>query len=334
VKIAVLGSGQWGSTLAQVLLDAGNQVIIWARNKEVVSEINSSHKNRTALGEHLLPDSLYATNDINEALEGAELVVLALPSQSLRQNLELWRSLIKADIPIVSTLKGIEISTQLRMSEVICQVLHRDDSNISVLTGPNLAREVILRQPAGAVAASTNQELAELTAKAFSAPYFRVYTSNDVIGCELASAAKNVIAIAVGMSIGMGFGENTQALVITRGLNELTRLAMARGAEPLTFVGLAGVGDLLATCGSPLSRNRSFGEALGKSGSVEQAQRAISSTAEGFTTAQALVELAHLVGIEAPIMEAVCDVVTSKITPQQAFISLMRIQTGAEIDHV
>jgi len=237
-------------------------------------------------------------------------------------------------IEIVSTLKGIEISTQLRMSEVISQVLGRDSSMISVLTGPNLAREVILRQPAGAVAASTNQELADLTAKAFSAPYFRVYTSNDVIGCELASAAKNVIAIAVGMSIGMGFGENTQALVITRGLNELTRLAIARGAAPLTFVGLAGVGDLLATCGSPLSRNRTFGEALGRSGSVEQAQRAISSTAEGLTTAQALVELAHLVGVEAPIMEAVCDVVTSKISPQQAFLNLMKIHTGAEIDHV
>ena len=220
------------------------------------------------------------------------------------------------------------------MSEVICQVLGRDESSISVLTGPNLAREVILRQPAGAVAASTSQKLAELTSKAFSAPYFRAYTSNDVIGCELASATKNVIAIAVGMSIGMGFGENTQALVITRGLNELTRLAIARGAQPLTFVGLAGVGDLLATCGSPLSRNRTFGEALGRSGSVEQAQRAISSTAEGLTTAQALVELAHLVGVEAPIMEAVCDVVTSKISPQQAFLNLMKIQTGAEIDHV
>ncbi len=334
MKIAVLGSGQWGSTLAQVLIDAGNDVIIWGRNNEVVAEINSKHQNQSALGEHLLPEALYATSEIKEALDGAQLLVLAIPSQSLRQNLELWKGLIGPDIPIVSTLKGIEISTQLRMSEVICQVLGRDESRISVLTGPNLAREVILRQPAGAVAASTNQKLAELTSKSFSAPYFRVYTSNDVIGCELASATKNVIAIAVGMSIGMGFGENTQALVITRGLNELTRLAIARGAQPLTFVGLAGVGDLLATCGSPLSRNRTFGEALGRSGSVEQAQRAISSTAEGLTTAQALVELAHLVGVEAPIMEAVCDVVTSKISPQQAFLNLMKIQTGAEIDHV
>jgi glycerol-3-phosphate dehydrogenase (NAD(P)+) len=215
MKIAVLGSGQWGSTLAQVLLDAGNEVVIWGRNREVVNEINANHKNIAALGEHLLPTALSATSDIERALDGAELIVLAIPSQSLRQNLELWNGLISSDIPIVSTLKGIEVSTQLRMSEVISQVLGRDSSMISVLTGPNLAREVILRQPAGAVAASTNQELAHLTAKAFSAPYFRVYTSNDVVGCELASAAKNVIAIAVGMSIGMGFGENTQALVIT-----------------------------------------------------------------------------------------------------------------------
>ncbi len=334
MKVSVLGSGQWGSTLAQVLLDAGNEVILWGRNKVVVDEINTKHRNSSALLEHPLPSQLSATCQIERALDGAELIVLAIPSQSLRENLLRWQGLISSDIAVVSAIKGIEISTQLRMSEVISQVLALDRSMISVLTGPNLAREVILRQPAGAVAASTNQELADLTAKAFGAPYFRVYTSNDVIGCELASAAKNVIAIAVGMSIGMGFGENTQALVITRGLNELTRLAMARGAAPLTFVGLAGVGDLLATCGSPLSRNRTFGEALGRTGSVEQALRAISSTAEGLTTAQALVELAHLVGVEAPIMEAVCDVVTSRITPHQAFLNLMTIQTGAEINPV
>jgi len=334
VKIAVLGSGQWGSALAQVLIDAGNAVVLWGRSQEVIDEINAKHTNNAYLAQHLLPEQISATCDIRQALGGANLIVLAIPSQALRQSLETWKGLISPDIPIVSSLKGIEISTQLRMSEVIGQVLGRDGSTISALTGPNLALEVILRQPAGAVSASTNQGLADMTAKTFSTPYFRVYTSNDVIGCELASAAKNVIAIAVGMSIGMGFGENTQALVITRGLNELTRLAVARGALPLTFVGLAGVGDLLATCGSPLSRNRTFGEALGRSGSVEQAMKAISSTAEGVTSAQAVVELAHLVGIEAPIMEAVCDVVTSKISPQQAFVNLMKIQTGAEIDHV
>jgi glycerol-3-phosphate dehydrogenase (NAD(P)+) len=196
-----------------------------------------------------------------------------------------------------------------------------------------LAREVVLRQPAGAVAASTSQELADLTANTFNAPYFRVYTSNDVVGCELAGAAKNVIALAVGMAIGMGFGENTQSLVITRGLNEVTRLGMARGAMPLTFVGLAGVGDLLATCGSPLSRNRSFGEVLGRTGSMQRAQAEVSSTVEGVSTAKAVVDLAHLVGVEAPIMEAVQEVVSNNITPEQAIRNLMQIHTGAEIDH-
>jgi len=260
--------------------------------------------------------------------------VLAIPAQSLRENLKAWKGLISGDIPIVSSLKGVEVSTQLRMTEVVREVLDFPEEKLAIITGPNLAREVVLRQPTGAVAASTSQELADLTAKTFSAPYFRVYTSNDVIGCELAGAAKNVIALAVGMSIGMGFGENTQALVITRGLNELTRLGMARGAMPLTFVGLAGVGDLLATCGSPLSRNRSFGEALGRTGSMASAQAEARSTVEGVATASAVVELAHLVGIEAPIMEAVKDVVSNTISPQQAIVGLMKIHTGAEIDHV
>jgi glycerol-3-phosphate dehydrogenase (NAD(P)+) len=261
------------------------------------------------------------------------MIALAVPAQSLRENLQLWKARFPSQIPIVSTLKGIEVSTQLRMTELIHDVLGIGDNKLAILTGPNLAREVVVRQPAGAVAASTSQELAVLTAQVFSAPYFRVYTSNDVIGCELAGAAKNVIALAVGMSIGMGFGENTQALVITRGLNEVTRLGMARGAMPLTFVGLAGVGDLLATCGSPLSRNRSFGEALGRTGSMEKARAEVLSTVEGVATARAVVDLAHLVGVEAPIMEAVHEVVSNTITPHQAITNLMKIHTGAEIDH-
>jgi glycerol-3-phosphate dehydrogenase (NAD(P)+) len=271
---------------------------------------------------------------LQEAFDHAEMIVLAVPAQTLRENLTQWKSYFSLEVPIVSTLKGIEVSTQLRMSEVIQEVLGISEKKIAILTGPNLAKEVVLRQPAGAVAASTSQELADLTAEVFSAPYFRVYTSNDVIGCELAGAAKNVIALAVGMSIGMGFGENTQSLVITRGLNELTKLGMARGAMPLTFVGLAGVGDLLATCGSPLSRNRSFGEALGRTGSMKSAQEEVLSTVEGVATARAVVDLAHLVGVEAPIMEAVQEVVSNNITPAQAITQLMKIHTGAEIDHV
>ncbi len=333
MKISVLGTGQWGSALAQILCDAGNDVLIWGRNTTVVDEINSSHTNTSALPGIVLPQKLKATTDISVAMEHAQMVVLAVPAQSLRENLQQWRSLFKKDIPIVSSLKGIEVSTQLRMTEVMQQVLEVSEEKLAIITGPNLAREVVLRQPAGAVAASVSQELADLVAKAFNTSYFRVYTSNDVIGCELAGAAKNVIALAVGMAIGMGFGENTQSLVITRGLNEVTRLGIARGAMPLTFVGLAGVGDLLATCGSPLSRNRSFGEALGRTGSMQSARADVSSTVEGVSTAKAVVDLAHLVGVEAPIMEAVYEVVSNNITPEQAIRSLMQIQTGAEIDH-
>ena len=333
MKVTVLGSGQWGSAIAQILCDAGNDVLIWGRNQRVIDEINQSHRNSVSLPGVELPANLAATSDLDRAFLHAELIALAVPAQSLRENLSLWKTRFSPDIPIVSTLKGIEVSTQLRMTEVIHEVLGIGEEKLAILTGPNLAREVILRQPAGAVAASTSQELADKTARAFSAPYFRVYTSNDVIGCELSGAAKNVIALAVGMSIGMGFGENTQALVITRGLNEVTRLGIARGAMPLTFVGLAGVGDLLATCGSPLSRNRSFGEALGRTGSMEKARAEVLSTVEGVATARAVVDLAHLVGIEAPIMEAVQDVVSNTITPHQAITNLMKIHTGAEIDH-
>ena len=333
MKISLLGSGQWGTALAQVLCDAGNDVLLWGRNNDVVEEVNLHHRNSKSLPDVELPRSLRATSKIEEAFDHAEMLVLAVPAQSLRENLLQWRGLFKKEVPIVSTLKGIEVSTQLRMTEVIQQVIDIPDEKLAILTGPNLAREVVLRQPAGAVAASVSQELAELTANTFNAPYFRVYTSNDVVGCELAGAAKNVIALAVGMAIGMGFGENTQSLVITRGLNEVTRLGMARGAMPLTFVGLAGVGDLLATCGSPLSRNRSFGEALGRTGSMQSAQSQVSSTVEGVSTAKAVVDLAHLVGVEAPIMEAVYEVVSNNITPEQAIRNLMQVHTGAEIDH-
>lgn len=334
MKISILGTGQWGTTLAQVLTDAGNEVIMWGRNADVVSEINTKHTNERALPDFKLAETVSATNKIEVALEDVGALVLAIPSQSLRKNLVDWRNIFPKQVPIISTLKGVELGSHLRMTEVIQDVLEINSEQIAILTGPNLAREVVLRQPVGAVSASESQALADATAELFSAPYFRVYTSTDVVGCELAGAAKNVIALAVGMSIGMGFGENTQALVITRGLNELTRLGMARGARPLTFVGLAGVGDLLATCGSSLSRNRTFGEALGRTGSMESAAKSVPSTVEGVSTASSLVELAHSVGIEVPIMEAVSEVVTNKMTPTEAIIQLMQVATGAEIEEL
>lgn len=332
-KVSVLGSGAWGTTMAQVLSDAGNEVHLWGRNNNVISEINSTHTNSKFLPGITLPNTIIGTLDIQEALSWSEIVVIAIPAQTLRENLNDWRGFFPRTKPTVSTLKGIELSTHLRMTEVMEKVLDIKPDNIGLITGPNLAGELALRQPAGAVCASTNSELSEKISKLFNTPYFRVYTSTDLIGCELAGAFKNVIALAVGMCVGMGMGVNTQAMLITRGLNEVTKLGVALGAQPLTFAGLAGMGDLVATCSSPLSRNRQFGEVLGRSESYEKARATVASTVEGVSSAAAVVELAHLVGVEIPIIEAVADVVSNTLTPQESVKRLMALTTGAEIDH-
>jgi glycerol-3-phosphate dehydrogenase (NAD(P)+) len=327
-KITVLGAGAWGSTMAQVLADGANDVVLWGRSEEVITEINTSHTNTKYLGSQVLPDSIKATSDIDEAFAHSKYIVLTIPTQSLREKLIELKPLFKGDEVIVSTLKGIEISTQMRMSEIIEEIL--PNRKIAVITGPNLADELILRQPAAAVIASQSPELAKELQEIFKAKYYRVYTSTDVMGCELAGAVKNVIALAVGIAIGLGFGENTQAMVITRGLNEVARLCAAHGSEPLTAAGLAGMGDLVATCGSPLSRNRTFGEEIGRSGSYENARQHFSRTVEGVASASAVIEVAHRVGVEVPIIEAVADLIKGLVSPQQAMDRLMKISTESE----
>jgi glycerol-3-phosphate dehydrogenase (NAD(P)+) len=327
-RISVFGAGAWGSTLAQVLCDAGNEVLLWGRNVETISEINSSHTNERYLAGQVLPAPLRATTDLDEAFAFSQIYVLAIPSTQLRATLNEWKPRFSADCTIVSTLKGIEVSTMLRMTEIIEQVLGKH--KIALLTGPNLADELILRQPAGAVAASTSLAVAENVRDLFRTPYYRVYTSVDLLGCELAGAIKNVIALAVGISIGMGYGENTQAMLITRGLNEVARLCAAHGSDPLSAAGLAGMGDLVATCGSPLSRNRTFGELLGKTGSMEMAIAQGAKTVEGVASSGAIVEIAHRVGVEVPVIEAVADIVNGSLNPEQALARLMEITTQAE----
>jgi len=327
-KITVLGAGAWGSTMAQVLADGANDVVLWGRSEEVITEINTSHTNTKYLGSQVLPDSIKATSDIDEAFAHSKYIVLTIPAQSLREKLIELKPLFKGDEIIISTLKGIEISTQMRMSEIIEEIL--PNRKIAVITGPNLADELILRQPAAAVIASQSPALAKELQEIFKATYYRVYTSTDVMGCELAGAVKNVIALAVGIAIGLGFGENTQAMVITRGLNEVARLCAAHGSEPLTAAGLAGMGDLVATCGSPLSRNRTFGEAIGRSGSYENARQVFSRTVEGVASASAVIEVAHRVGVEVPIIEAVADLIKGLVSPQQAMDRLMKISTESE----
>jgi glycerol-3-phosphate dehydrogenase (NAD(P)+) len=327
-KVVVLGAGQWGSTLAQVLCDAGNHVLIWGRNQVVVDEINNSHTNRQYLDENALPVGLKATTDLKEAFDYSNIYILAVPAQTLRENLKIWKPYVQPGAVYVSTLKGIEVSTMSRMTEIIHEVM--ETNNVAIITGPNLANELVLRQPAGAVAAASTMALAEKVQQLFATPYYRVYTSVDVLGCELAGAIKSVIALAVGISIGLGFGENTQAMLITRGLNEVARLCAAHNADPLSAAGLAGMGDLVASCGSPLSRNRTFGEVLGRSGSMEVARKEVAKTVEGVASSSAILEIAHRVGVEVPVIEAVADVVSGAITPTQALDRLMEITTKAE----
>jgi glycerol-3-phosphate dehydrogenase (NAD(P)+) len=330
-RVTVLGTGAWGTTLAQVLCDAGHQVLIWGRNDEVVSEINSSRSNHKFLPGIYLPEHLHATSNIEEAFKFGEAIVLAVPAQTLRENLKNWSAIFPKDLPIISTLKGIEAETMSRMTEVIVQELGTDAALIGLITGPNLAGELSLREPAGAVAASSNPQLQGLMIDLFTTPYFRIYPSDDLVGCELAGAAKSVVALAVGMTIGMNLGENTQAMIITRGLSEVARFGQSYGANPLTFLGLAGMGDIVASCGSALSRNRQFGEAYGRTGTMDGARSEVAKTVEGVASAPAIRELAHRVGVEVPIIEVMADAVTGSITPHQAMERLMSVSTLAEL---
>jgi glycerol-3-phosphate dehydrogenase (NAD(P)+) len=329
-SVTVLGAGAWGTTMAQVLVDAGNDVLLWGRSQDTVDEINLAHTNGRYLHDIVLPSQLLATSSIDFALSHSTNYVFAVPAQSLREKLVEWRPLISGQAILISTLKGIEVSTHMRMTEVVQDVLSCNADQLAIVTGPNLANELILRQPAGAVVAAFANEVALTVQRLFATSYYRVYISHDVTGCEMAGAVKSVIALAVGMAVGMGLGENTQAMLITRGLNEVARLGAAHGADPLSAAGLAGMGDLVASCSSPLSRNRSFGEALGFGGTMEYARTHVSKTVEGVASAGAVVEIAHRVGVEVPIIEAVSDVVKGSLSPLQAMQRLMAISTRAE----
>jgi glycerol-3-phosphate dehydrogenase (NAD(P)+) len=331
-RVAVLGAGAWGTTLAQVLIDAGQEVLVWGRNGEVVDEINTLHTNKKFLPGVNLPKQIKATTNIAEAFDFGSALVLAIPAQSLRDNLANWKTTMPTDRPIISTLKGIEANTQKRMTEVVREVLDIGEAKLGLITGPNLAGELSLRQPAGAVAAAPNELISKEIIELFTTPYFRVYPSDDLVGCELAGAAKSVIALAVGMAIGLDLGENTQSMIITRGLSEVARFGNAYGSNPLTFLGLAGMGDLVASCGSALSRNRTFGESLGRTGSMAQARIDVAKTVEGVASASAIEELAHRVGVEVPIIESVSDVVLGRSTPEDAMNKIMTVSMAAEID--
>ena len=306
-RLAVLGAGSWGTTFARLLADGGSEVVLWARREEIAREIREEHRNRAYLPQHDLPETVHGTSDLDEALAGADGVVVAVPAQSLRATLQARPAL--PAVPVLSLTKGIERGTDSRISQVIVEAGRAEPELVGVLSGPNLSAEIAERRPCASVVAAPSQELADALAAWCRAPYLRAYTSTDVIGVEVAGAVKNVIAIAVGAATGLGHGHNTTASLITRGLAEITRLGVALGGRRETFAGLAGMGDLVATCASPLSRNHRLGLALGRGLDVEAAAAEVGSTAEGVATARAVADLAAQLGVDMPITRAVVAVV-------------------------
>lgn len=315
-RLAVLGAGSWGTVFAQVLADAGNEVTLWARREEIAASIRTEHRNPAYLPQLDLATLIGATSDVRTALKDADGIVIAVPAQSLRENLRAWRErgqlgAIAAGAPVMSLVKGIERGTDARISTILAEETGMDPDRIGVLSGPNLSGEIAQRQPCGSVIACTDASLASEFAAWADAPYLRAYTSSDVIGVEIAGAVKNVIAIVVGAATGLGYGHNTTASLITRGLAEITRLGVALGGHRETFAGLAGMGDLVATCASPLSRNHRLGLALGRGLDVDAARAEVGQTAEGVATARAVSHLAHRLGIDMPLTSAVVAVVDS-----------------------
>ncbi|MEP7034861.1 MAG: NAD(P)H-dependent glycerol-3-phosphate dehydrogenase [Dermatophilaceae bacterium] len=329
-SVAVLGTGSWGTAFAAVLADAGSQVRLWGRRAELVERINGSHINDDYLPDLALPEVVWATTDPRKAVDGVDIVVLAVPSQTLRVSLAQWADFIPRHAAVVSLMKGVELGTTKRMSEVIAEVAGVALERIVVVSGPNLAREIAAKQPAATVVACVDRSLAEQVAFACAAPYFRPYTNTDVVGTELGGAVKNVIALAVGMAQGMGMGDNTKSTIITRGLAETVRLGVALGADPATFSGLAGVGDLIATCMSPLSRNFAFGVNLGRGMTVGEVLALSSQTAEGVNSCQAILQLAQHHGIDVPIIENVAAVIHEGRAPSRVADTLMARARKAE----
>ncbi|XLE11925.1 NAD(P)H-dependent glycerol-3-phosphate dehydrogenase [Streptomyces sp. Pv4-95] len=306
-----------------VLADAGCEVTLWARRAALVDAVNNGRTNPDYLPGVELPESVRATTDPAEAARGADFTVLAVPSQTLRANLAEWAPLLPADTVLVSLMKGVELGTAKRMSEVIEEVAKVPPERVAVLTGPNLSKEIAARQPAAAVVACVDEAVARRLQTACHTPYFRPYTNTDVVGCELGGAVKNVIALAVGIANGMGLGDNAKGSLITRGLAETTRLGLAMGADAHTFAGLAGMGDLVATCSSPLSRNNTFGMNLGRGMTLEETIAVTKQTAEGVKSCESVLDLARRHGVDMPLTETVVDIVHEGKPPMVALKDLM-----------
>ncbi|WP_084105383.1 NAD(P)H-dependent glycerol-3-phosphate dehydrogenase [Demequina sp. NBRC 110056] len=330
-RAAVLGSGAWGTTFAAVLRDAGTDVTLWGRDAVAAEQINAERRNERFLPGMDLPEGIVATTDAREALAGADIVAVALPAQKVRGIIGEYADAVPSDAVVASLMKGIEVGTHARMSDVLREVWGLPAERTLVVSGPNLAREIAVKQPTATVVAGTDTHAAEMVAAATASAYFRPYTNPDVVGVELCGAFKNVIAVGVGITDGMGFGHNTTATVITRGLAEITRLGVAVGAHPDTFSGLAGMGDLIATCASPLSRNHTLGAHIGRGSSLADAISQTGGTAEGVQTSLSIQELAREHGVDVPICDAVVDTLHHELPIGEVLSRLLSRPRKAEV---
>lgn len=327
LKIGLLGGGSWGTTMASITAKS-TETTIWARNIETVNEINNHHTNTKYLPNAKLTPSLIASNSIKETVENADVIVMGIPAQNFRAVLEEAKPYIRPWVPIVSLAKGLEVGTKKRMTEIIEEVM--PGHTAGVLTGPNLAKEIHSGQAAAAVIAMVDDTIAKRLQPIFSSGLFRVYRNSDVIGCELGGALKNIMAIAAGIGDGANAGDNTKAALITRGLAELTRLGVAMGGKKSTFAGLAGMGDLVATCSSSKSRNHHVGMQLGRGKSLEEIVSEMDEVAEGIKTAKVVMDLAKDYKVEMPISTQVYNVLYKGISINEAFIGLLRHEVGSE----
>ena len=330
-RVAVVGAGSWGTAFSMIPADNGLPTVLWARRQELADSIAKDHENPDYLEGVRLPDGLSATHDMEEAVAGAGVVVMAVPSHAFRGVFEEVAPFLGPDAPVVSLVKGIEQESLYRMSEVIQEVGDVSEDRVAVVSGPNLAKEIVKRQPSASVVACVDERRAEILLDVFSVPYFRVYVNPDLVGVELGGALKNVIALAAGIGDGMGFGDNSKASLITRGLAEIARLGKRIGGNPLTFAGLAGMGDLIATCISPLSRNRHVGEELGRGRKIDEIVAATKMVAEGVRTSRAVVRLGERLGVDVPIAEHVCRVIYDGMSPAEMVRSLMERDAKPEL---
>ncbi|ALE92494.1 glycerol-3-phosphate dehydrogenase [Arthrobacter alpinus] len=336
VKIAVLGAGSWGTTFAKILGDAAagtdRKIVVWGRRQEVVDQINIHHRNPRYLSTTELPANIGASTDAVEVLRDAELVVLAVPAQTLREQLRGWAGHLAKDVVVVSLMKGLELGTDQRMSQVIEEELGLTPDRVVVISGPNLAMEIARQEPTASVVACADENTAKWVASVSTPPYFRPYTVDDVVGVEIGGIVKNVIALCVGICEGQMVGDNTKASVITRGLAETTRLALALGGKAETMAGLAGLGDLVATCSSSLSRNHTAGRMLGEGLTLDEVNNRMTQTAEGIKSGRAVSDLAAKMGVDMPITNAVVGVLEGKLTVDELGPLLLARQLKSEGD--